>query len=167
MSENKDDKKVFLNPAGAILALICFFLTWVKVSCARTTKSFSGPEIGCIFWLVLVSALAIIVAFFYFRSQKKIEKSRPAAMLGSLLALAIIFIKYLSLAWGQKSVFAKAGSKVIDCTIQLGGMGTVMGFILAIAGAGFLKTGCDKGKETIKKRVSPKTRHEITEVFVR
>jgi len=140
MSQNKEDKKVLLTPAGAILALICFFLPWVKVSCARTTKSFSGPEIGGIFWLLLVSALAIIVAFFYFRSQKQLEKSRPVAILSSIVALAVIFIKYTSLAWEQKGMFAKAGSKVIDCTIQLGAIGTVIGFILAITGLFFLKT---------------------------
>jgi hypothetical protein len=140
MSQNKEDKKVLLTPAGAILALICFFLPWVKVSCARTTKSFSGPEIGGIFWLVLVSALAIIVAFFYFRSQKQLEKSRPVAILSSIVALAVISIRYLSLAWEQKSVVAKAGSKVIDYTIQVGAIGTVIGFILAIAGSSLLKT---------------------------
>jgi uncharacterized membrane protein len=140
MSETKENKKLFLTPAGALIVLICFFLPWVKVSCAGRVKNVSGAEIGGIFWLVLVSALAIIVAFFYFRSQKKIEKSRPVAIPGSLLVLAVIFIKYVSLAWGQKSVFAKAGSKVIDCTIQLGAIGTVIGFVMTIIGSLFLKT---------------------------
>lgn len=140
MSQNKEDKKVLLTPAGAIIALICFFLPWVKVSCARTTKSFSGLEIGGIFWLVLVSTLAIIVAFFYFRSQKQLEKARPVALLSSIVALAVIFIRYLSLAWEQKSVVAKAGSKAIDCTIQVGAIGTVIGFVVAVTGSVFLKT---------------------------
>jgi uncharacterized membrane protein (DUF485 family) len=140
MSETKENKKLFLTPAGALIVLICFFLPWVKVSCAGRVKNVSGAEIGGIFWLVLVSALAIIVAFFYFRSQKQLEKSRPVAILSSIVALAVIFIKYTSLAWEQKSVVAKAGSKVIDCTIQLGAVGTVIGFILAITGLFFLKT---------------------------
>jgi uncharacterized membrane protein len=84
--------------------------------------------------------------FFYFRSQKKIEKSEPVAILGSLFALAIMFIKYVSLALEQKSVFAKAGSKVTDCTIQIDAIGTVIGFVLAIAGSVFLKPKCDKRK---------------------
>lgn len=92
----------------------------------------------------MVSALAIIVTFFYFRSQKKIEKSRPVAILSSIVALAVIFIKYSSLALEQKSVVAKAGSKVIDCTIQVSAIGTIIGFILAIVGSCFLKTKCDK-----------------------
>jgi len=140
MSQNKEDKKVLLTPAGAILALICFFLPWVKVSCAGKVNYLSGAEIGGIFWLVFLAPLVIIVAFFYFRSQKQLEKSRPVAILSSIVALAVIFIKYTSLAWEQKSVVAKAGSKVIDCTIQLGAVGTVIGFILAITGLFFLKT---------------------------
>jgi uncharacterized membrane protein len=144
MSENKEDKKAFLTPAGAIIALICFFLPWVKVSCAGRIRNVSGAEVGGIFWLVFVAALAIIVAFFYFRSKKQLEKSMPIAILGSIVALAIMFIRYSSLSCGQKSVLAKAGSKVIDCTIQVGAIGTIIGFILAIAGSVFLKLKCDK-----------------------
>jgi hypothetical protein len=146
MSENKEDKKVFLTPAGAILALICFFLPWIKVSCAGKVNYLSGAEIGGIFWLVFLAPLVIIVAFFYFRSRRQLERLKPIAILSSLFALAVIFIRYISLAWEQKSVVAKAGSKVIGCTIQVGAIGTVIGFILAIVGAGFLKTGCDKRK---------------------
>lgn len=146
MSESKEDKKVFLTPVGAIIALIFFFLPWVKVSCAGRVRNVSGAEIGGIFWLVFVAAVAIIVAFFYFRSKKQLEKSMPVAILGSLFALAVMFIRYISLSCGQKSVFVRTGSKVIDCTIQVGGIGTIIGFILAIIGAGFLKTGAGKPK---------------------
>jgi hypothetical protein len=149
MSENKENKKTFLTPAGAIIALICFFLPWVKVSCAGRVKNVSGAEVGGIFWLVFVAALAIIVAFFYFRSKRQLEKSMPVAILGSLFALAVMFIRYISLSCGQKSVFAKAGSKVINCTIQVGGIGAIIGFILAIIGALFLKTGM-RQKETCR-----------------
>jgi hypothetical protein len=146
VSENKEDKKVFLTPAGAIIALICFFLPWVKVSCAKTLKSVSGAEVGGIFWLVFVAALSIILAFFYFRSKKQIGRSKVVAIFGSTGALVVIFIKYVSLVWGQKNLLIKAGSKVIDCTIQVGAIGTIIGFILAIIGSGFLKTGTGKPK---------------------
>jgi hypothetical protein len=126
MSKNKEDKKFFLTPAGAMVILICFFLPWVKVSCGRTVKSFSGSQIGGIVWLVFVAALAIIAAFFYFRNRKQIEKSKPVAIFGSIVAFGVIFIKYAGLAWGQKNLLVKAGSKVINCTIQIGGIGTII-----------------------------------------
>jgi len=147
MSENKEDKKVFLTPAGAIIVLICFFLPWVKVSCAGKVIYVSGAEIGGIFWLVFVTALAIILAFFYFRSQKQLEKSRPVAIFSSMAALLAIFIKYLSSTCGQKSIFVRAGSKAIDCTIQLGAIGTVIGFIMAMIGSVSLKTGVRQKQE--------------------
>jgi len=146
--ENKEDKKVFLTPAGAIMALIFFFLPWVKVSCAGRIKNVSGAEIGGIFWLVFVAVVVIIVTFFYFRSKKQLEKSGPVAIFGSIIALLVIFLKYLSLTCGQKSVFVRAGSKVIDCTIQLGAIGTVIGFVLAITGTCFLKTGIQQKERT-------------------
>ena len=148
MPENKEDKKVFLTPAGAIMALIFFFLPWVKVSCAGRIKNVSGAEIGGIFWLVFVAVVVIIVTFFYFRSKKQLEKSGPVAIFGSIIALLVIFLKYLSLTCGQKSVFVRAGSKVIDCTIQLGAIGTVIGFVLAITGTCFLKTGIQQKERT-------------------
>jgi hypothetical protein len=66
------------------------------------------------------------------------------AIFGSIVAFGVIFIKYAGLAWGQKNLLVKAGSKVIDCTIQPGAIGTVIGFVVAIAGSVFLKLKCDK-----------------------
>jgi hypothetical protein len=112
-------------------------------------KSVSAAEVGGIFWLVFVAALSIIVAFFYFRSKKQIGRSKAVAILGSTGALVVIFIKYVSLAWGQKNLLVKAGSEVIDCTIQVGAIGTIIGFILAMIGMGFLKTGAGKPKKDL------------------
>lgn len=149
MFGNKEDKKVFLTPAGAIIALIFFFLPWVKVSCASRIRNVSGAEIGGIFWLVFVAALAIIVAFLYFRSKKRLEKSGLVAIFGSIVALLVIFLKYLSSTCGQKSALVKAGSKVIGCTIQLGAIGTIIGFVLAIVGSVFIKTEMRKPKSDL------------------
>lgn len=141
MSENKEDKRIFLTPAGAMVALICFFLPWVKISCGRTVKTFSGPEIGGIFWLVLVAALVILVVFFYFRNKTRIEKTKPVAILASLFAFAVMFIKYFSLVWGQMNVLVRAGTKPMHFNIHVGAIGTVIGFVLVIIGSLFIKTG--------------------------
>ncbi|MGB8658186.1 MAG: hypothetical protein WCE90_10455 [Candidatus Zixiibacteriota bacterium] len=140
MPENKEDKRIFLTPAGAMVVLICFFLPWLKVSCARTTRSFSGPQIGGIIWLVFVAAIAIIVAFFYLRRRKQLEKTWFFAMTGSALAFAAIFIKYVTLVWGQMSVFVRAASRPINFHVHIGAIGTLLGFVLAMIGAFFLKT---------------------------
>jgi hypothetical protein len=147
MPEYKEDKKIFLTPAGAMVALICFFLPWVKVSCGRIVRTFSGPDIGEIFWFVLIAALVIIVTFFYSRSKKQLEKSKYVVIFSSIVALAAIFIKYISLVCGQKNVLVKAGTKAIQFEIHVGAMGTIIGFIVVIIGSFFVKTGVQKEQD--------------------
>lgn len=147
MPEYKENKRIFLTPAGAMVVLICFFLPWVKVSCGRIVRTFSGPAIGGIFWLVLIAALVIIVAFFYFRSKKQIQKSKYIVIFSSIVALVAIFIKYISLVCGQKNVLIKAGTKAIQFTILVGAMGTIIGFIVVVIGSFFLKTGVQKEQD--------------------
>ena len=140
MSDDKPDKRIFLTPTGAMIALICFFLPWVKVSCGRTTRSLSGPDIGGIFWLVLVAALIMMAAFFYFRTKNQPEKSRYVAIVGSVIALAVIYIKYLSVAYGQKSLLVNAGTKAMRFKVQIGAIGSILGFILILIGEVYIKT---------------------------
>jgi hypothetical protein len=140
VSEDKEDKRIFLTPAGAFIALICFFLPWVKVSCGRTTKYFSGPGIGGIFWLVLIAALVMMVAFFYFRNKNQPEKSKYVAIIGSIIALVAIYIKYISVVYGQNSLLVKAGSKVVRFKVQIGAIGSIFGFILILIGEVYIKT---------------------------
>jgi glucan phosphoethanolaminetransferase (alkaline phosphatase superfamily) len=150
VSENKEDKKIFLTPAGAFIALICFFLPWVKISCGRTTKSFSGPDIGGIFWLVLIAALVMVAAFFYFRIKNQPEKSKYVAIIGSIVALAAIYIKYISVVYGQNSLLVKAGTKVVRFKVQIGAIGTLFGLVLVIIGATFIKIHNRPKQETLK-----------------
>jgi glucan phosphoethanolaminetransferase (alkaline phosphatase superfamily) len=138
--ENKEDKKTFLTPAGAMIALICFFLPWVKISCGRSTKSFSGPDIGGIFWLVLIAALVMVIAFFYFRRKNQPEKSKYVAIIGSIMALLAIIVRYISLVYGQNGIWVKAGTKAVRFKVQMGAIGTIFGLILVITGAVFIET---------------------------
>ena len=140
VSEDKEDKKIFLTPAGALIVLICFFLPWVKVSCGRTTRSLSGPDIGGIFWLVLLAALVMMAAFFYFRNKNQPEKSMYVAIISSVIALAAIYIKYVSVAYGQNSLLVKAGTKVVRFNVQIGAIGSILGFILILMGEVYIKT---------------------------
>jgi Ca2+/Na+ antiporter len=140
VSENKEDKRIFLTPAGAMIALICFFLPWVKISCGRTTKSFSGPDIGGIFWLVLIAALVMVLAFFYFRRKNQPQKSKYVAILGTIMALLAVIVRYVSLVYGQNSIWVKAGTKAVRFKVQMGAIGTLFGLVLVMIGAVLMKT---------------------------
>lgn len=150
MFENKEDKKIFLTPAGAMIALICFFLPWVKISCGRTTKSFSGPDIGGIFWLVLIAALVMVAAFFYFRIKNQPEKSKYVAILGSIMALLSILIKYVCVAYGQNNLWVQAGTKAVRFKVQIGAIGTLFGLVLVMVGVALTKTRNKPKQEILK-----------------
>ncbi len=133
-----------------MIALICFFLPWVKVSCGRTTKSFSGPDIGGIFWLVLIAALTMVVAFFYFRYKNQPEKIKYVAVIGLIIAFLAMCIKYISVTHGLNSLLFKAGTKVVGFKVQAGAIGALLGFVLVIIGAICMKTQ-DRGKQGTQK----------------
>jgi hypothetical protein len=147
VSENKEDKKIFLTPTGAMIALICFFLPWVKISCGRTTRSFSGPDIGGIFWLVSIVALVMVLAFFYFRRKNQLKIAKYIAILGSIMALLAIIVRYISLLYGQNSIWIKAGTKAVRFKVQMGAIGTLVGLILVMIGAVYMKTHIKQKQE--------------------
>jgi hypothetical protein len=149
VSENREDKKIFLTPAGAMIALICFFLPWVKISCGKTTRSFSGPDIGGIFWLVLIAALVMVLAFFYFRRKNQLKITKYVAILGSIMALLAIIVKYISLVYGQNSIWIKAGTKAIRFKVQIGAVGTLFGLVLVIIGVVYMKTQIKQKQEIL------------------
>ncbi len=80
------------------------------------------------------------VAFFYFRSKNQPEKSRYVAIIGSIIALAAIYIKFIGVAYGQNSLLVKAGSKVVKFKVQIGAIGSIFGFILILIGEVYIKT---------------------------
>jgi hypothetical protein len=132
---------IYLTPAGAAMAIVCFFLPWARVSCAPgVRKSFSGAQLGGIFWLVLGAALVALAAFVFFHARRRLEWARPIIILASLAALAVIVIKSIEYAQGRPT---PVGSVRPDPGLRtkFGGAGTLIGHALAIAGAGFIRGG--------------------------
>lgn len=130
---------IYLTPAGAAMAIVCFFLPWARVSCAPgVRKSFSGAQLGGIFWLVLGAALVALAAFVFFHARRRLEWARPIIILASLAALAVIVIKSIEYAQGRPT---PVGSVRPDPGLRtkFGGAGTLIGLALAIAGAGFIR----------------------------
>jgi hypothetical protein len=132
---------IYLTPAGAVMAIVCFFLPWVRVSCAPgVRKSFSGAQLGGPFWLVLAAAVIVLAAFLFFHARRRLEWARPIILLASLAALAVIVIKSIEYAHGHPT---PVGSIKPDPGLRtkFGGAGTLLGHALAIVG-----TGCMRGR---------------------
>jgi hypothetical protein len=122
----------FLTPAGAGIAIICFFLPWVKVSCGTITVEASGARIGGIFWLVFAAAILILISFFYFRKRKDRAIGKMIALYGSALSMLVILYKFIStFSGGSADInFSDFGS-----VIRPGAFGEFLGFIMALVGS--------------------------------
>ena len=128
-------RKVFLSPAGAVLAFICFFMPWVKFSCGGVTRSSSGADIGGALWLVPLAAAVILVAFFVLRGQKRVHRAKPFVIVSALVALAIMLIRYQNFVSEMKTQFGITRPEDIGLKIEFGAIGTVIGLAVALIGA--------------------------------
>ncbi|MGB8658188.1 MAG: zinc ribbon domain-containing protein [Candidatus Zixiibacteriota bacterium] len=140
VSESIENKSVFLSPAGAVIALICFFLPWVKFSCSGIEQTVSGSQIGGELWIIFAASVIILVVFYLFRNQKQLDKACPVVILSSLAGLAVLLFKFLKFATPQKTEFGTITLKDIGLSIQFGAVGTVIGLLMALIGSGFLKS---------------------------
>jgi hypothetical protein len=139
-SVNPDDKKRFITPSGAGIALICFFLPWAKFSCMGEVKYQSGADLGGIFWAVFVAALAILAAYFVFSNNKQLKKAKPIVIASSLIALGILLYQYIRYSLGVETDLGKIKLEDIGFSLQFGGIGTVIGYLLALFGTSFLNS---------------------------
>ena len=135
--QQHDDKKS-LVPAGTGIALICFFLPWIKYSCGGIKTTMSGNDIGGIIWLVFIAALVIFISFFYSKNSGKLKALKPIAFWGSIGALVIILIKYIDFKNGIHTELGDLRPEDIGFTIEYGGYGTLLGFVLSLIGSSYL-----------------------------
>jgi hypothetical protein len=127
----------FISPAGAGIALICFFLPWVKLDCGNgMVKNFSGANIGGVLWIVFLAALASLILFFVFYSSKKLHIAKLYIIISSALGLLTMVMKYITFKNSSGSI-SDLGIKPQDIgiSIQAGSIMSALGFVLSIVGA--------------------------------
>jgi len=152
LKERLGKYSVFLTPAGAGIAIICFFLPWVRVSCGTITVEASGARIGGILWLVLIAATAVagLFVYFYFWRKREINKLRLLTLIGSGLALIIIIYKFISAFASDGEIsFSDIGS-----VIRYGAIGEFLGLLTAIGGAVLIKFERAKDRSRSYRRFS-------------
>lgn len=89
-----------------------------------------------ILWLIFLAALVIIGAFFFFQMRKQLIKAIPVTIICCLVALGVMLLKYIQI---QSSLRTDFGSLGIYFSIDIGAIGTILGFIVALVGTAFLK----------------------------
>jgi hypothetical protein len=152
MDENRG---IWLTPAGAGIALICFFLPWIEFSCGAMKGTISGAEMGGVMWVVFVAALLSLLAFYYFRNYDELDRAKPVVVLSALVAIAIMVYKYFNYKSGagccqggvdqlsnipaMKSLLGEnANIPEFGYNIKFGAYGTAAGFLLSLIGGHFL-----------------------------
>jgi hypothetical protein len=128
-------KRTLVSPAGALLALVCFFLPWGRFSCAGISRTFSGPEIGGICWTVFAAALAIPLVVGAAALLRKLHFARIAVAACALAALVVLLIEQANYVRGHETGFGRVHGEDVGVQLGLGGAGTVLGLLIALAGS--------------------------------
>jgi len=152
MSQEKSSLSYFLTPAGAVIALIAFFLPWVKLSCAGQIQNLTGFQMAKgdnWYWAVLACAAAILFVFFYLRSRTDLGKVKKLTVAAAMGGLGILLYKYYDFKTSMDSMEsftgssgwqASSGSQDLQLTLQIGAYACLAGFILAGLGGLFMRT---------------------------
>ncbi len=133
----KDLKKfsIFLTPAGAGIAIICFFLPWVKVSCGTVTVQATGAQLGGIFWTVFAAATIIVLSFFFFWKRRELIKARLVTLIGAVFSVALMIYKFVAAFGGNPSDINMSD---IGGVLRIGAFGSFAGFLLSVLGTAFM-----------------------------
>ncbi len=117
-------KKSRVALVGGLIIVVCFFLPWTKACGVKLSgyelardSMFGDP----IFWVVLASGLLI--------AGGVLSAKRPTALvvLSTLTGAAVLLFKLIvPLLRGQ--------GKEVDLSLDVGGYGTILGYILAFIG---------------------------------
>ncbi len=116
----------FITPAGAGIAIICFFLPWLRVSCLRDLE-FTGLEIAQLkgaYWWVLIGEVAV-VALWTLGKLRLLRRPALYVAAAAMMPLAILFAPVIK---GERT-------RGLDLELQIGAYGTIVGLTAALLGA--------------------------------
>lgn len=145
-----DNPASFISPSGAAIALICFFMPWIDVSCNAfgskvAGKSASGGDLARLdesLWLLPLLAIGIIGAFFVFKTQRKTWQARPFIAICAGLALVFMTYKDVNLGVDYKQgwdfTIGSEWNTGVYFQPRFGIFGVVLGFIGALIGCAFM-----------------------------
>jgi len=128
-------KGSLVSPAGAMLAVLCFFLPWGRFSCAGISRTLTGAQIGGVFWIAFAAALAIPLVIGAGLLLRRLHVARLAVAGLAFLGLAILLIEQTRFTHGQATGFGHVHARDVGVQLRLGGAGTVLGLLIALAGS--------------------------------
>jgi len=128
----KTKKQPALSQAGGLVVLVCFFLPWIT----RDGEEMTGSKVGGITWLVLLAGLLVVGSVHYFRSIGRLSGSKVIIRSAVILSLILLVFKWLDLSSARIGIFPIG--MLTSYEIAYGGVGTLLGLLLAFYGTFFL-----------------------------
>ncbi len=125
--------RLLLTPAGAGLALLCFFLPWGRFSCMGMHRVASGA--GLHFWGVFWAAFLILAAGGALVFLGRIRHAQIAVVGAALYALGFLVVQAVRFSRGIHTPIGSIDPGTVGISPRFGGVGTVIGFVVAAAGA--------------------------------
>jgi len=122
---SNNNNSSYASVIGSTISVICFFAPWIGCS----GREFSGADIGNDLWLIFASSLVSLLAFVFFKSQKKLSKAKVYIVVSSILGICLMLYEYINF---QSSKFHQAFE------IKWGSIGTLLGFFVTLAGTVYL-----------------------------
>jgi hypothetical protein len=126
------------SPAGAGIILICFFLPWVRVSCGGRSMTMSGANLGGVFWIVAILAAIMLGSYIYFKTRRSSYKSKMILLGGAVVSVIVIVFQTIRLVYYTDIPFY-IPSAMIGFRVKLGAWGIILGHIMIIASAQFMR----------------------------
>ena len=137
--------RLWISPAGAVIALICFFLPWYDYSCGEKIVTERGYDMAWPFWAIPVAAAGMLLAFGLAWRRGKPWRARPYIMGLSLVLPALLgLLAFMALSEGVRFGFRPvAPGEEKYHAVRFGLVGEVLGLLLAQVGAIWLRPRLD------------------------
>lgn len=146
-NKSKNTGRSYVSLIGGAIALLAFFAPWAGCNRGRDFWGSAGPppnmrgpsELSGAdlaadkpeFYIALVAALIIVVVFLIFLFRKQLGLSRWPIIISSIGGIVFLIAEYINL---QNQEIAEL------VTLRWGAYVTLIGFLVALIGAPFLKS---------------------------
>jgi hypothetical protein len=146
-NKTKNTGRSYLSLIGGAIALLAFFAPWAGCNRGRDFWGSAGPPPKIAgpsemtgadlasdkpeFYIALVAALIIVIVFLIFMFRKQLGLSRWPIIISSIGGIVFLIAEYINL---QNQEIAEL------VTLRWGAFATLIGFLVALIGAPFLKS---------------------------
>jgi hypothetical protein len=132
---------LWLSPAGGALALLCFFLPWLEVSCGGMRQELSGVMLakaeGVLYLIPLVAVGIVVVGLLMLLGSGGVKgNAKPIVIILAGIGLTVMVIEYARFQFDRPNdPLGLTPAAYQAFNIKFGAIGTLLGFVVAGIGA--------------------------------